>query len=127
MAEKKVLLVDDDEEFVEVTKILLENNDYTVATAHSGKEVQKTTLEEEPDLVILDVMMETESAGFEAARLLRSEEATKDIPIIMLTAVNEKYPYGFESNEIWLPVDKFFEKPVEPDELLLEVKNSLSE
>ncbi|MFP4029549.1 MAG: two-component system response regulator [Candidatus Brocadiia bacterium] len=127
MAEKKVLLVDDDEEFVEVTKILLENNDYTVVTAHSGKEVQKTTLEEEPDLVILDVMMETESAGFEAARLLRSEEATKDIPIIMLTAVNEKYPYGFESNEIWLPVDKFFEKPVEPDELLLEVKDSLSE
>lgn len=125
MTEEKILIVDDEPEFVDVVQTVLEGSGYNVVTAGSGEEGKETALEEEPDLIILDVMMETDKAGFDAARWLRSEETTERIPIVMLTAVNQKYPFGFDGDDIWLPVDKFLEKPVSPDELLEEVEDSL--
>ena len=122
MAEQKVLLVDDDKDFVEVTRVLLESNGYKVVTAHSGKGARKKAIAEKPDLIILDVMMETDTAGFDAARWLRSQEMTAKTPVIMLTGVNQKYPFQFGPDDIWLPVDEFFEKPVAPEKLLEVVK-----
>ena len=124
MAAKKVLLVDDEPEFVEVTKVLLESNGFEVATAHSGEQGKKVAEAELPDLVILDVMMETRTAGFDAARWLRAQDATKGIPIIMLTAVNQEVPWRFESDSVWLPVDVFLDKPVSPERLLGEVRKA---
>jgi len=95
LAEKKVLLVDDEKEFVEVVKVLLETHGFDVVAAYSGEEGKKLATEESPDLIILDVMMETDTAGFDAARWLRAQEATKGIPIIMLTAVNQAFPFNF--------------------------------
>lgn len=104
----------------------LESAGYNVATAHNGEDGKKQALDSEPDLIILDVMMETDSAGFEVARWLRSEENTERIPIIMLTAINQKFPMQFDKDEIWLPVDEFLEKPVNPDDLLEIVKSKVS-
>jgi CheY-like chemotaxis protein len=125
MPEAKILVVDDEPEFVDVVQTVLEGSGYEVVTAGSGEAGKQQALDEEPDLIILDVMMETDKAGFDVARWLRSEETTEQIPIVMLTAVNQKYPFGFTEDDIWLPVDKFLEKPVSPDELLQEVEDSL--
>lgn len=122
MAAEKVLLVDDDEDFADVVKVMLESNGYEVATAYSGTEAQEKIVQEKPDVIILDVMMETDDAGFKVARWLRGREETSEIPLIMLTAVNQKYPMHFEADDVWLPVDVFLEKPVDPGELICEIK-----
>lgn len=125
MAEKKILLVDDDADFIELNRLMLENKGYEVAAAFSGKECKEKVLEVDPDLVVLDVMMETEQAGFEAARWLREQEATQDIPIIMLTGVNQEYPFNFGPDQGWLPVDEFLEKPVDPERLMAEISRKV--
>jgi len=122
LSNKKVLVVDDEKELVEVTRVLLESNGYEVAAAYSGEECKKAVQEEKPDVIILDVMMETTSAGFDVARWLREQEDTKQVPIIMLTAVNQNVPWRFGTDEVWLPVDVFLDKPVSPEKLLREVE-----
>jgi len=118
LAEYKVLLVDDDVDLVEATKIVLESNGYEVVCAYNGKEGKDKAKAEKPNVIILDVMMTHKTEGFDTARELREDGETKDIPIIMLTAVNQEVPWKFEADSVWLPVDKFVEKPVEPDQLL---------
>jgi CheY-like chemotaxis protein len=125
VSENTILLVDDEEEFVEITAALLESNGYEVVPAYSGQECREKALEVKPDLIILDVMMETDMAGFEAARWLREHDDLNEIPIIMLTAVNQKLPFKFGPDEVWLPVDAFLEKPVSPDRLLGEVQQRI--
>lgn len=119
MAEQpKVLLIDDDEDLVEATKIVLESCDYQVVTAHNGTDGMAKAKEEKPNAIVLDVMMTHKTEGFDTARDLRADEETKGIPIIMLTAVNQEVPWKFDADSVWLPVDKFVEKPIQPDELL---------
>ncbi len=118
----KVLLVDDDRDFLETNRLVLESNGYEVHAAHDGESGKKKALEVQPDVIVLDVMMETNQAGFDAARWLRSQEATNGIPIIMLTAINQEFPLNFDKDEVWLPVDEFLEKPISPEKLLKTVK-----
>lgn len=127
MSADTILLVDDEEDFVEMTAAFLENSGYDVETAYSGEEAREKALDVEPELIILDVMMETEMAGFEAARWLRSREEMNETPIILLTAVNRKMPFTFGPDEGWLPVDSFLDKPVSPEKLLAEVEQKLSD
>jgi len=114
----KVLLVDDDVDLLAATKIVLQSNDYEVITAQNGKDGLARAKGEQPNAIVLDVMMTHKTEGFDTARDLREEEETKDIPIIMLTAVNQEVPWKFDADSVWLPVDKFVEKPVQPDKLL---------
>ena len=74
MSKKKVLVVDDEKELVEVTQVLLESNGFDVAAAYNGEDGKKAAIAEKPDIIILDVMMETSGAGFEVARWLRSQD-----------------------------------------------------
>ncbi len=122
MSAGKVLLVDDDREFVEANTLVLENNGYEVIAAYDGEDGKDKALEAKPDVIVLDVMMETNEAGFKVARWLRGREDTKDIPIIMLTGINLQFPLNFDKDEIWLPVDEFLEKPVELETLLEAIK-----
>jgi len=122
----KVLLVDDDVDLVEVNKTLLEAKSHEVVSAHNSQDGREKAKAEKPDVIVLDVMMEKKTAGFDLARELRSDEDTKNIPIIMLTAVNQEVPWRFGPDEIWLPVDEFIEKPVDPDKLLAAVEKALS-
>ncbi len=120
MPGKRILLVDDDAVFVEAVRAVLESR-YEVETAANGTEGLERARENPPDLVILDVMMDHLSEGFDVARRLRTDERTKDVPIIMLTGVDQVYNVRMEVDEDWVPCEKYLEKPIEPGELLRHV------
>ncbi|HEQ72511.1 MAG TPA: response regulator [Spirochaetia bacterium] len=123
---KKILLIDDDADLRDAVKTVLESS-YMISEA-GGKDQARAALKKEtPDLVILDVMMETTSTGFELAREIKNDPASKNIKILMLTSVDDVTHIDFKSeagNADWLPVDDYLTKPIEP-KLLLEKVNNL--
>jgi len=127
MAGEKVLLVDDEQDFVDIVSAELEAEGFEVVTAYSGEEAREKAPEEKPDAIVLDVMMETKTEGFKVARELRQRDDTKDIPLIMLTGVNQEYPFQFGPDNMWLPVDTFLEKPVDAEQLVGELRTKLGE
>lgn len=124
---KKVLVIDDDNDFVESIVNLLEARGYAVASASNGKDGVEAAKADNPDLILLDVMMTTKDEGFNVARQLNEVEALKGTPIIMVTGVRKEMnlPFGFEPDETWLPVKEILEKPVKPETLLNAVSNAL--
>ena len=126
---KKILLIDDDVDFVEMNRAYLANNNYDVIFAYNGKDGLSKAKEEYPDLIVLDVMMTEVGEGFEVARNLKKEEATKMIPIIMLTSVNQEH--GFDlmigADATWNPVDCFLEKPLGAKDLTAKIKEMLGD
>jgi len=129
MKNAKILIVDDDIDYAEALRATLESEQYTVVTAADRGEGMKKIRADSPDLVILDVMMSTWQDGFEMSRELKKDPDFKDIPILILTAVKGRTGIGFKStagDSVWLPVDGFLDKPVEPQVLLAEVKKLLS-
>lgn len=125
-AAKTVLLVDDDGDFVEMNKVVLEEKGYTVRTAFNGAQCMEQVAGERPDVIILDMMMEDRNEGFNLSRDLRNSEYTKDIPLIMITSVHETIPFRIEPDKTWLPVDTLLEKPVDPVLLLSVIEKVLS-
>jgi len=121
---KTVLLVDDDADFVEMNRLLLEEHGYRVRTAYTGRQAREEVEEHRPDLIILDMVMDTETEGFNLSRELRNWEQTKRIPLVMITSVNDRIPFRVQPDETWLPVDALIEKPVDPP-LLLDVVNRI--
>ncbi|MBU4342446.1 MAG: response regulator [Candidatus Omnitrophica bacterium] len=120
----KILIIDDDPDISEAMKVVLESKQYQVATAKTGEQGLKKVKQEKPDLVILDVMMETQGKGFDVARAIKGDEDTKDTPILMLTAVKEKTGLDFKKeagDDAWLPVDAYLDKPLKPEELISKV------
>lgn len=125
---KKVLVIDDDNDFVESILNLLEARGYSVASASDGKEGVEKAKAEKPDLILLDVMMTTKDEGFNVARQLQEIEDVKGTPVIMVTGVRKEMslPFGFEPDETWLPVKQILEKPVKPETLLNAVTEALA-
>ena len=124
---KKILVIDDDQEFVEAMTNVLDAKGYDVDSASNGTDGIKKAKEFNPDLIMLDVMMTTKSEGFETARALHEDKKLKEIPIIMITGIRKEMslPFGFEPNETWLPVKNVLEKPVRPDVLLKTIDENL--
>lgn len=124
---KKVLVIDDDSDFVESILNLLEARGYAVASASNGKEGVQKAKTEKPDVVLLDVMMTTKDEGFNVARELHAIEGLAGTPVIMVTGVRKEMnlPFGFEPDETWLPVRQILEKPVKPEVLLNAVADAL--
>ena len=122
MAKKSILLADDDPVFVAAVSAVLETR-YAVRTASNGTEALEEVAKQHPDLIILDVMMDYMSEGFDVARKLRTTPETKAIPVIMLTGVDQLYNYRLEQDESWVPCDRYLEKPIEPESLLSEVES----
>ena len=124
----KILVIDDDKDFQETTRIVLEKNDFQVVSAYDPDEGLQKVQSEAPDLVILDVMMPSGFEGFDVARKIREELKLLKLPIVLLTAVHgaKKVPYRFAPDEQWLPVDYFYDKPVAPDVLVSKVKEYLN-
>ena len=122
----RVLLVDDDPDFIEANSIVLEASGFEVLSASSGAEGLRMVMEEKPDIVILDVMMEHTDEGFAVARRIRSR-LRSDVPIIMLTSVGKVTGCDFnpEENPDFFPVDVFLEKPVPPSILVNRVREVL--
>ena len=117
----KIMIVDDDEDFVLAVSTILSKD------GHESKGHLRTDGALEalraygPDLVILDVMFpEDSAAGFDLARQIHQDQALRSLPLLMLTAINTKFPLGFSSrdrDDEWMPVDSFLEKPVDFDVL----------
>jgi CheY-like chemotaxis protein len=122
---KTVLLVDDDADFVEMNRVLLEQNGYAVRVAYSGRQCLEQVAMLRPDIIILDMVMEKQSDGFDVSRELRNSEHTKSIPLVMITSVNDAIPFRIEPDRTWLPVDALLEKPVDPQLLLTVVGKAL--
>ncbi len=124
----KILIVEDDPDMVTALRMPLEAEGYEVFTASSGEEGLQKVKEVRPDLIILDVMMETTTAGFQVSLQLRSPDprseyaAYRDIPILILTAIHTTTSLRFGPDEAYLPVDDFVDKPVDPDVLLKKVR-----
>jgi len=129
MTNAKIMIVDDDPDYIKVVKTILEKEKYIVVSAGDKTEGMNKIKAEKPDLAILDVMMDAWQDGFEMSRQLKKDPEYKNMPVIMLTAVENRTGIGFKSSAgdpTWLPVDVFLDKPVEPDILLSEVKKLLS-
>jgi DNA-binding response OmpR family regulator len=124
MGKKKILLVEDDLDFAEATKLILENRSYDVDIAHDGTEGLKKAQTIKPDLIILDVMM-PEMDGYEVCSRLKADPKYKNIPIILLTAVGEAIPATKYTLEMGMKTeaDDYISKPVEPVELVERVEN----
>jgi DNA-binding response OmpR family regulator len=128
MKKAKIVVTDDDPEIRDTIQAMLEMRGYTALTAPDRNEGMATIRRERPDLVILDVMMESWQDGFEMSREMRKDPELKDISILMLTAVGERTGIDVKSSAgdpAWLPVDSFLEKPVEPDVLFAKIEELL--
>jgi CheY-like chemotaxis protein len=127
MSEKvRVLLVDDDPDFVEANSIVLEASGFEVLSAPSGADGLRRVAEDKPDLVVLDVMMENTDEGFAVAREIRNR-LKSSVPIIMLTSVGKVTGYDFKPEEHpdFFPVDAWLEKPVPPTLLVSKIRELL--
>jgi len=124
----KILVIDDDPDIVTAVRMTLESAGYQVISASTGHEGLEKVKSETPDLIILDVMMETHTAGFQLAIKLHSPDPAsewrqfKNIPILMLTAIHSTTPLRYERDIDYLPVELFVDKPIDPEDLLGKVK-----
>jgi CheY-like chemotaxis protein len=126
---KRILIIDDDAGIRAAIKAVL-GNAYQVEEAASRAEGIKTIEKSRPDLVILDVMMETQDAGFELAREIKHSPVTARVKILMVTNVDKESGLDFKEHagdKEWLPVDGYLAKPVEPAVLLAKVKELIGQ
>jgi Lrp/AsnC family transcriptional regulator for asnA, asnC and gidA len=120
-----ILVVDDDPDFVETSRIVLEGAGYQVISAADGEQGLRAMRQEQPDLVILDVMMSGILDGLNATMQMRAERGLKRTPILMISSITSSdYAAMFPTDE-YIPVETFLSKPVSPDRLLDEVRRLL--
>lgn len=127
MNKRTILIIDDDIDLVEILRVTLENENYEVIDAQNGERGVAVARDKNPDLILLDVMMSKVDEGFQVAYALRGDPVTKDIPILMLTAVVDQTGFDFnpDKDADFLPVDEFLEKPVSPRKLVDMVRKHL--
>jgi CheY-like chemotaxis protein len=128
----KILIIDDDPDMVLAARLCLEGAGHQVIEAKNGAEGLEKVKAEVPDLIILDVMMDTTTEGFQLALQLRSPDPKSEfaqyseIPILMLTAIHTTTSVRFGPDEDYLPVDDFIDKPIDPDQLVSKVEELLN-
>jgi len=120
---RKIVIVDDNKDYLFATKTLLTRNGYEVMTAEDGKIGIELIRKEKPALILLDVMMETLFSGFEVCRQLKQDPDLKSIPVISISGMGDEINVQFNKdsdNEYFSP-DAFLEKPVDRDLLLRKI------
>lgn len=122
----KILVIDDDPDFVAATKLVLESKPYQVVTAFDGDEGLKKARDESPDLIILDVIMPLKD-GFMVCEQLKRDPELGKIPVLMLTAFADKVGETSVavSQGLTLQAEDFIDKPITPTELLIRVERLL--
>ena len=122
MTEKpKVLLVDDDVDFLKATSMALEDAGFHVLTAQDGQAGLTAAREHKPDVVIVDVIMRRPDEGFALARAIHSDADLDGTKMLVLTAAGQHYQMLFEPDDQWLPVEKVLEKPTTSKKLIEEI------
>ncbi len=128
--EHDILVVDDDPDIRDSITIILERNGYRVRNAKNGKDALEAIKRKKPDLMILDIMMSTDTEGFDIAYELQNTPGFQNLPIIILTSflekVREEGPDEFQHimGEKW-PAKWLFEKPVDNEKLLKKIRGIL--
>jgi CheY-like chemotaxis protein len=125
----KILIVDDDLDFIEISRLSLEGEGYEVRSAPNAKEGWKVVQKEKPDLIIMDLMMEHLDAGMVLSQKIKNHPHFSSIPILMLTSITRETGLDFtprtEEDYKKLNVDDFSMKPIKPKALLEKVKKLL--
>ena len=124
-----ILLVDDDEDFLEMMRGVLEAAGYRVACAHDEEAAWETISEEKPGLVITDLMMQTRGAGFSLSARIKETAHCRDVPVIIVTAAGAQFGYDFTPRKpedlAAMRADAFFEKPILPRNFLAKIADLL--
>lgn len=123
----KILVVDDDPDFVEVTRKVLEKHGYEVITATNGEEGLAKTRQERPDLILLDVMMSNVWDGVHMSDQLAEDPYLKKIPVIMVSSITGTPHAAFFPTDALLSVDGWISKPIAPEGLVEKVRRALGE
>ena len=118
MPAAKILVVDDDPDFVEVTRVVLESAGYRVISASNGDEALAQVTAEKPDLMLLDVMMRTVTDGLDACLNLREDSISRYLPVVMVTSIASTDHSGAVMTEHAACADVWLSKPVNPKHLL---------
>jgi len=116
----KILLVDDDQDFLDMSTAVLKNHGYEVFTATSGQEGLMRVRTEMPDAIILELMLEKHDTGFLFCQKIKTDPLFKEIPILMVTCVAEKtgHRFSLKDDGYWMKTNDYLEKPVKPEVLL---------
>ncbi|MBD3420943.1 MAG: response regulator [Chitinivibrionales bacterium] len=130
MSDKKmIVIIDDDAEFSAGMQEILEHEDFATAHAPNGKEGLALVEKMHPALIILDVMMDYNTEGFDVSKALASRKELATIPVLLITGISREMnlPFSFEAHEKYLPVTDVIEKPIQPQKLIEKVHNLLTE
>ena len=122
----KVLVVDDDPDFVKVTTKVLKQAGHDVISAPNGAKALQVMRQERPDLVLLDIMMSYILDGLDVSREIAEDPELKDTPVVMVTSLTGVKGSGVFPTDEYVPVDEWLSKPVDPDVLLAKVDAALS-
>ena len=121
----KILVVDDDRDFIKITRMILQSKGYDVITAANGEEGLRVMRREKPALVILDIMMAYILEGLDIRRQMAADPNLKNIPVIMSTSLTgERVQQSLPSDE-YVPDSAWLHKPIDPDKLLEQVKKAI--
>ena len=126
---RKIVIIDDNPDYLFTMETFLSRNGFTVVTADDGEKGLELIRKENPDLVLLDVMMKSLYSGFEVCRQMKNDPKTRDIPIIGISGMKDELGVQFDLNrdaEYFSP-NTFFDKPVDKQALLNCIKNLLAE
>ena len=126
---KRILLVDDDPDFIEINQTILQASGFDIDTATSTSQALSLLKSNQYDLAIIDLIMEELDSGFTIAYAIRDNDSIRDLPILMLTSAQEKtgFKFQFSQDQEWMKVDDFAAKPLKPAELVQRVRKLLSE
>ncbi len=117
----RILVVDDDPDFVEITRTILESNGYEVASATNGDQALKAMRHNLPDLVLLDVMMSTVLDGLNLSHVISEDPELRVVPVVMVSSITDSPSAGMFPTDEYIPIDAWISKPVQPDDLLSKV------
>jgi CheY-like chemotaxis protein len=118
----RILIVDDDPDFVAISRMVLEAEGYEVVEAANGREALEVLREDKPDLVLLDVMMSTTLEGVDVSREMETDPELKDVPVIMVSSIaTTEHAVEFPDDE-HIPIDGWISKPIQPAVLLRTIK-----
>jgi CheY-like chemotaxis protein len=117
----RILVVDDDPDFVEITRTILESKGYEVASAANGAQALKSMRQDLPDLVLLDVMMSTVLDGLNLSHVMSEDPELCSVPVVMVSSITDSPSAGMFPTDEYIPIDAWISKPVQPDDLLSKV------
>ncbi len=121
----KILVVDDDPDFVRLTQTILQSKDYEVSTAANGEQALATMRKDKPDVVLLDIMMAYILDGLDVGREMAEDPELKDIPVIMVTSLTGARAQAALPSDEYIPVSDWVHKPIDPDDLLTRIESAL--